>query len=225
MWLVFAFGSALFAGVTAILAKVGVRHTPSNLATAIRTCVVLLFAWLVVFVVGSQSTIGSLSGPTLFFLGVSGLATGASWLCYFRALQLADVNQVVPIDKSSIVLTVAFAILLLVPYAIFKLLANRMGEASRNSVLGPIDRLIGFGFGAIKGALITVVSFSVLVLGYDTVWGPGGRPDWIKLSRSYPFVNAASEELVQMIAERRQAAAEEDARQIKEDEARAGKRG
>ncbi len=113
MWLVFAFGSALFAGVTAILAKVGVRHTPSNLATAIRTCVVLLFAWLVVFVVGSQSTIGSLSGPTLFFLGVSGLATGASWLCYFRALQLADVNQVVPIDKSSIVLTVAFAILLL----------------------------------------------------------------------------------------------------------------
>lgn len=119
----------------------------------------------------------------------------------------------------------AFALLLLVPFAIFKLLATRMGEASRNSVLGPIDRLIGFGFGAIKGALITVVGFSVLVLGYDTVWGPGGRPDWIKLSRSYPFVNAASEELVQMIAERRKSAAEEEARQLKEDEARAARKG
>lgn len=113
MWLAFAFGSALFAGLTAILAKVGVRHTPSNLATAIRTVVVLAFAWLVVFVVGSQGTITRISATTVWFLVLSGLATGASWLCYFRALQLADVNQVAPIDKSSIILTVVLAIVLL----------------------------------------------------------------------------------------------------------------
>ena len=113
MWLPYALGSALFAGLTAILAKVGIRHTPSNLATAIRTAIVLLFAWLVVLIVGSAPTIGSLSPTTWLFLGLSGLATGASWLCYFRALQLADVNQVAPIDKSSIILTVLFAILLL----------------------------------------------------------------------------------------------------------------
>lgn len=110
MWLLFALGSALFAGVTAILAKVGVRHTPSNLATAIRTVVVLVFAWLVVFIVGSQDGITRLGGATVLFLVLSGLATGASWLCYFRALQLADVNQVAPVDKSSIVLTVLLAI-------------------------------------------------------------------------------------------------------------------
>ena len=113
MWLPYAFGSALFAGLTAILAKVGIRHTPSNLATAVRTAIVLLFAWLVVLIVGSAHTIGSLSPTTWLFLGLSGLATGGSWLCYFRALQLADVNQVAPVDKSSIILTVLFAILLL----------------------------------------------------------------------------------------------------------------
>lgn len=113
MWLPYALGSALFAGLTAILAKVGIRHTPSNLATAIRTAIVLLFAWLVVLIVGSAHTIGSLSPTTWLFLGLSGLATGGSWLCYFKALQLADVNQVAPVDKSSIILTVLFAILLL----------------------------------------------------------------------------------------------------------------
>ena len=112
MWLLYAVGSAVFAGLTAILAKVGIRHTPSNLATAIRTIVVLTFAWLVVFIVGSQGGITTLTGPTVTFLVLSGLATGASWLCYFRALQLADVNQVAPVDKSSIVLTVLFAIVL-----------------------------------------------------------------------------------------------------------------
>jgi len=101
----------------------------------------------------------------------------------------------------------AFAILLLVPYAIVKLLANRMGEASRNSVLGPIDRVLGFGFGSVKGMIIVVMAFSLLVLGYDTIWGAGGRPQWITQARSYPFVNAASEALVQMIADRRKEAA------------------
>ena len=101
----------------------------------------------------------------------------------------------------------AFALLLLVPYAFVKLIANRLGSASRNSVLGPIDRVLGFGFGALKGMVIAVLAFSVLVLGFDVVWGVGGRPQWITQARSYPFVNAASEELVKMLAERRRAAA------------------
>ena len=113
LWLLFALGSALFAGVTAILAKIGIQNVNSTLATAIRTVVVLLFSWLLVFLVGSQAQIGSLSGQTLFFLILSGLSTGASWLCYFRALQLGDVNRVAPIDKSSTVLTILLAFLFL----------------------------------------------------------------------------------------------------------------
>ena len=113
MWVLFAFGSALLAGLTSILAKCGIRKTDSTLATAIRTVVVLAFSWGMVFLVGSQSQLGSLTGKTLVFLVLSGLATGASWLCYFRALQLGNINKVVPIDKSSTVLTIVLAFLLL----------------------------------------------------------------------------------------------------------------
>lgn len=113
MWLVFAFGSALFAGVTSILAKCGIRQTDSTVATAIRTVVVLAFSWLMVFVVGSQDQLRALDARTLVFLILSGLATGASWLCYFKALQLGDVNKVVPVDKSSTVLTILLAAVLL----------------------------------------------------------------------------------------------------------------
>ena len=113
MWILYAFGSALFAGLTAILAKCGIRKTDSNAATAIRTGVVLVFSWLLVGWTGSWRTLGSLDGKTLLFLVLSGLATGASWLCYFRALQLGDVNKVVPVDKSSVILTVLLAFLLL----------------------------------------------------------------------------------------------------------------
>lgn len=113
MWMLYAFGSALFAGVTSILAKCGIRKTDSNVATAIRTVVVLAFSWLMVFVVGSQDTIGAIAPETLLFLVLSGLATGASWLCYFHALQIGDVNKVVPVDKSSIILTVLLAFFLL----------------------------------------------------------------------------------------------------------------
>ena len=98
---------------------------------------------------------------------------------------------------------VAFAVLLVVPYAAMKMLARWAGKSARSSVLGPVDRVLGLGFGAIKGLIIVVLGFSILVLGYDTVWGPTGRPDWIALSRSYPFVNAASDALVEMIARRR----------------------
>ena len=113
MWIMFAFGSALFAGLTSILAKCGIRKTDSNVATAIRTTIILLFSWLMVFLVDSQSTIGTVSAKTWTFLILSGLSTGASWLCYFRALQLGDVNKVIPIDKSSTVLTILLALIVL----------------------------------------------------------------------------------------------------------------
>ncbi|MGN1334907.1 MAG: EamA family transporter [Anaerovoracaceae bacterium] len=113
MWIVYAFGSAVFAGLTSILAKCGIRKTDSTVATAIRTIVVLIFSWLMVFLVDSQEQISSIGGKTLIFLILSGLATGASWLCYFKALQIGDINKVVPIDKSSTVLTIILAFIFL----------------------------------------------------------------------------------------------------------------
>ncbi|MFT4005885.1 MAG: EamA family transporter [Lacrimispora sp.] len=113
MWILLAFGSALFAGMTSILAKVGIKNIDSNLATALRTVVVLLFSWLMVFIAGSQYTIGAISARSFLFLILSGCATGASWLCYFKALQLGDVNKVTPIDKSSTILTILLAFLFL----------------------------------------------------------------------------------------------------------------
>ena len=113
MWILFAFGSALFAGLTAVLAKCGIRKTDSDAATAIRTIVVLAFSWLMVWIVGSAPSVTSLSPKTWIFLILSGLATGASWLCYFRALQIGDVNKVVPIDKSSTILTILLALIFL----------------------------------------------------------------------------------------------------------------
>lgn len=113
MWILFAFGSAFFAGVTAILAKCGIRKTDSTVATAVRTIVVLLFSWLMVFVVGSQDQLGSIDPNTWLFLILSGLATGASWLCYYRALQLGDASKVVPVDKLSVVMTLILAFVFL----------------------------------------------------------------------------------------------------------------
>lgn len=113
MWVLFAFLSAFFAGVTSILAKCGIRKTDSNVATFLRTIIVLLFSLLMVAIVGSASTIWSLSSRTILFLVLSGLSTGASWLCYFRALQKGNINKVVPIDKSSTVLTIVLATIFL----------------------------------------------------------------------------------------------------------------
>ncbi len=113
MWLLYAVGSAFFAGVTSILAKCGIRKTDSTVATTIRTVVILVFSWLIVFLIGAQSEISSIDGKTLVFLILSGAATGASWLCYFRALQIGDINKVVPIDKSSTVLTILLALIFL----------------------------------------------------------------------------------------------------------------
>lgn len=113
MWVLFAFGSAIFAGLTAVLAKCGIKKTDSDIATAIRTGVVLVFSWLMVFVAGSVGSITALGAETWLFLVLSGLVAGASWLCYFRALQAGDVNKVVPIDKSSTVLTIILAFIFL----------------------------------------------------------------------------------------------------------------
>ena len=112
LWLITAVFSAVFAGLTSILAKCGIKKTDSDLATAIRTGVVLIFSWLMVFVVGSQNTISNIEPKSLVFLVLSGLATGASWICYFKALSVGDINKVVPVDKSSTVLTVLLAIFL-----------------------------------------------------------------------------------------------------------------
>ena len=113
MWILYAFGSALFAGATSILAKIGIEEVDSHLATALRTIVVLVFLWLLVFIVGSQNQLTAISIKSYVFLILSGMATGASWLCYFRALQLGDVNKVVPIDKSSTILTMILAFVFL----------------------------------------------------------------------------------------------------------------
>lgn len=124
MWLMFAVGSALFAGLTSVLAKCGIRKTDSTVATAIRTIVVLLFSWTMVFLVGSQDRLGSIGGKNLLFLILSGLATGGSWLCYYRALQDGPAILVVPIDKLSILVTVLFS------YVVFH------EKLSRRSALG-----------------------------------------------------------------------------------------
>lgn len=113
MWLLYAVGSSFFAGITSILAKCGIKKTDSDVATAIRTIVVLLFSWLMVLITGTGGQTTQISGKTFLFLVLSGLATGASWLCYFHALQKGDINKVVPIDKSSTVLTILLALIFL----------------------------------------------------------------------------------------------------------------
>lgn len=111
MWLVMAVLSAVFAGLTSVLAKCGIKKTDSDVATALRTVVVLAFSWIMVFIVGSYGSIVSIGAKSLLFLVLSGFATGASWICYFKALSMGDINKVVPIDKSSTILTVLLAII------------------------------------------------------------------------------------------------------------------
>lgn len=113
MWVAYALGSAFFAGITSILAKCGIRNTDSHVATAIRTIVVLIFSWLMVFITGSEKQFSNIDTTAAVFLLLSGLATGASWLCYFKALQEGDINKVVPVDKSSTILTMMLAFIFL----------------------------------------------------------------------------------------------------------------
>jgi len=177
MWIVYAFASALFAGLTAILAKIGIKKTDSTLATAIRTIVVLLFTWLMVFIVGSQNQLGQIDTKTYLFLALSGFATGASWLCYFKALQLGEIQKVTPIDKSSIILTMLLAIVFLgEPLTWLKLLAIllislgtwlmvyvpthtlpvQFGKAARNTTPSKLWMLYAFG-SAIFAALTAIL--------------------------------------------------------------------
>lgn len=139
----------------------------------------------------------------------------AAWVLAVFALRYlhTDLTEILAgyIGTPTSAAVLAFALLLLIPYAAMKLIAGHLGRATRNSVIGPFDRVLGFGFGAVKGVIIAVIAFSLVVLGYDTVWGPKGRPDWITTARTYPFINAASEAMVQLIEMRRERLAEEEA--------------
>ena len=150
MWIIIAVLSALFAGLTSILAKCGIRKTDSDVATALRTIVVLLFSWIMVFIVGSVNTIAQITPKSLLFLILSGIATGASWICYFKALSVGDVNKVIPVDKSSTVLTVLLAIILfsetnhlavklvgtvLLAFGIFLMIEKKKAGAKQTKVL------------------------------------------------------------------------------------------
>ncbi|MGG3839556.1 EamA family transporter [Paenibacillus thiaminolyticus] len=127
MWVIYAFGAALFAGITSILAKIGIQNTDSNLATALRTGIVVIFAWIIVFAGNIHHTLYDISLTSLVYLILSGVTTGASWMFYFRALQLGNVNVVVPIDKSSTIITMLFAIIILgEPVTILKIISMAM---------------------------------------------------------------------------------------------------
>ena len=158
------------------------------------------FDIIVLLIVGVTAVTGFMRGFVQEVLALVAWILAVLAIYYFRAPLTEGLAPYIASETGAAVL--AFALLLLVPYAVVKFASKWVGDASRNSVLGPIDRLLGFGFGAIKGIIIVVLGFSVLVLGYDTVWGAKGRPDWISLSRSYPFVNAASDELVDMVGKR-----------------------
>jgi membrane protein required for colicin V production len=160
------------------------------------------FDIIVLIVVGVAAIGGFLRGLVQEVLSLAAWIL-AAFAIYYLHKPLTD-GIATQMDSEPAVSILAFALLLLIPYAAMKVIANNVGQASRNSILGPIDRVLGFGFGALKGALIFVFGFSVLVLGYDTVWGFEGRPTWMTTARTYPIVDAASRDLVVIIAERRE---------------------
>ena len=166
-----------------------------------------VFDIIVLLVVGVAAIGGFLRGLVQEVLSL------AAWILagvaiYYLHEPLTDAIMM-QLDAEPATSILAFALLLLIPYAAMKLIAGNVGEASRNSILGPIDRVLGFGFGALKGAVIFVFAFSVLVLGYDSVWGFEGRPNWMTTARTYPIADAASRDLVTIIAERRAALKEQ----------------
>lgn len=156
---------------------------------------------IVLVIVGVAAIGGFLRGLVQEVLSLAAWILAAFSVYYLHTPLTRQLEEFYTVEPATSIL--AFALLLLIPYAAMKVIAGNVGEASRGSILGPIDRVLGFGFGAIKGALIVVFAFSVLVLGFDTVWGYKGRPDWIAQARTYTAVDAASRALVQMIAERR----------------------
>lgn len=165
------------------------------------------FDLIVLIIVGVAAVGGFMRG---FVQEILSLAAWVLALFAIRAMHTPLTAVIEPyLDSPTGASLLAFALLLLIPYTAMKLIAGRMGEASRLSMLGPIDRVLGFGFGAVKGAIIVVLAFSLLVLGYDSIWGVAGRPTWITTARTYPVVNASSDALVEMIHSRRQILREE----------------
>ncbi|MEY4160176.1 MAG: hypothetical protein RLZZ136_797 [Pseudomonadota bacterium] len=164
------------------------------------------FDIVVLIVVGLTGCIGLLRGFVQEVLALLAWIASLAAIHYFHA-PLAQYLLPYVGDRFGASGVLAFAVMLILPYVVVKFIAKNMGEMSRDSLIGPIDRVIGFGFGALKGFVIIVIGFSVLVLGYDTVWGVDGRPNWMTQAHSYRFVNAASESLVKTIAQRRSEAA------------------
>ena len=158
------------------------------------------FDIIVLLIVGVAAVGGFMRGFVQETLSLLGWALAIFAIRYLHTDLTAFLFQYIGTPSGAAVL--AFALLLLIPYAAMKLIARLAGRTARNSVLGPIDRVLGFGFGGVKGVIIVVMAFSVLVLGYDTVWGPTGRPSWMTTARTYSFVNAAADAMVDLIGER-----------------------
>lgn len=164
----------------------------------------------ILLLVGAGAVTGFLRGFVQEIIALAAWFVGLIAIHFFHTPLYDFLKPHVGTTSGSSVL--AFAILLLVPYGAVKVLSRWAGETSRASLLGPIDRVLGFGFGGIKGLIIAVLAFSVIVLGYDLTWGAGGRPTWITQARTYPLINSSSEKLVQLIAQRRSAAARPQAK-------------
>ena len=159
------------------------------------------FDIIVLIIVGVAAVGGFLRGFVQELLSLAAWILALFAIHYLHAPLFVWLEPRIGTPTSAAIL--AFALLLLIPYAAMKLIAGRMGETSRTSMLGPIDRVLGFGFGAVKGAIVVVCAFALLVLGYDTIWGTAGRPTWIATARSYPAVNAGVNDLVEFVHERR----------------------
>src|SRR6187551_3632646 len=158
------------------------------------------FDIIVLLIVGAAAIGGFMRGFVQEVLSLVGWALAIFAIRFLHTDLTAILYGYIGTPSTAAVL--AFALLLLIPYAAMKLIASVAGRNTRNSVLGPIDRILGFGFGGVKGVIIVVMAFSVLVLGYDTAWGPTGRPIWMTTARTYSFVNAAADAMVQLIDER-----------------------
>lgn len=162
------------------------------------------FDYVVLIIIGAGAVGGFFRGFVSEVLALAAWGLALLAVHWFHEPLTSQLSHYLPTDTGAGIL--AFALLMLVPYAATKVIANQAGAITGNSLLGPVDRLLGFGFGGVKAAIITVLGFSVLVFGYDVVWGANGRPNWISQARVYPLLNAASEEAVSLIAERRAAA-------------------
>lgn len=158
------------------------------------------FDIIVLLVVGVAAVGGFMRGFVQEVLSLAAFAVSVLAIRFLHTDATALLVDYVGTASGAAVL--AFVLLMVVPYAVIRLVAKKAGAGARNSLLGPIDRVLGFGFGSVKGVIVVVMAFSLLVLGYDTVWGPAGRPAWLTTSRTYPFINASADAMVQLINER-----------------------